>query len=97
VTSNRPLEDWGKLLGHVPMATAILDRFPHHADVLTIAGRSYHLRQKPVECNGLGWGERPAQTRHGQTTRRVGAPDHIRDRRRRDHRPDHAELRNALE
>jgi DNA replication protein DnaC len=27
MTSNRPLEDWGKLLGDVPSATAILDRF----------------------------------------------------------------------
>ena len=28
------------------MATAILDRFLHHADVITITGRSYRLRQK---------------------------------------------------
>ena len=27
MTSNRLLEDWGKLLGDVPSATAILDRF----------------------------------------------------------------------
>ena len=27
MTSNRPLEDWGKLIGDVPAATAILDRF----------------------------------------------------------------------
>ena len=44
MTSNRPLEDWGKLLGDVPSATAILDRFLHHAEVLTINGRSYRLR-----------------------------------------------------
>ena len=35
MTSNRPLEDWGKLIGDVPSATAILDRFLHHAVVLT--------------------------------------------------------------
>ena len=46
LTSNRPLEDWGKRLGDVPMATAILDRFLHHADVISITGRSYRLRQK---------------------------------------------------
>ena len=34
MTSNRPLEDWGKLLGDVPTATAILDRFLHHAEVV---------------------------------------------------------------
>jgi DNA replication protein DnaC len=27
MTSNRPLEDWGKLIGDVPSASAILDRF----------------------------------------------------------------------
>lgn len=30
MTSNRPLEDWGKLIGDVPSTTAILDRFLHH-------------------------------------------------------------------
>jgi DNA replication protein DnaC len=44
MTSNRPLEDWGKLLGDVPSATAILDRFLHHAVTITITGRSYRLR-----------------------------------------------------
>jgi DNA replication protein DnaC len=46
MTSNRPLEDWGKLLGDVPAATAILDRFLHHADIITITGRSYRLKDK---------------------------------------------------
>lgn len=44
MTSNRPLEDWGKLIGDVPSATAILDRFLHHAEVLSFSGRSYRLR-----------------------------------------------------
>ena len=46
MTSNRPLEDWGKLIGDVPSATAILDRFLHHAEVITITGRSYRLKNK---------------------------------------------------
>jgi DNA replication protein DnaC len=44
MTSNRPLEDWGKLIGDGPSATAILDRFLHHAEVLSFSGRSYRLR-----------------------------------------------------
>jgi DNA replication protein DnaC len=44
MTSNRPLEDWGKLIGDVPSATAILDRFLHHAEIITITGRSYRLK-----------------------------------------------------
>jgi hypothetical protein len=44
MTSNRPLEDWGKLVGDVPSATAILDRFLHHAEVIAVTGKSYRLR-----------------------------------------------------
>jgi DNA replication protein DnaC len=46
MTSNRPLEDWGKLIGDVPAATAILDRFLHNAEVIPITGRSYRLRHR---------------------------------------------------
>ena len=46
MTTNRPLEDWGKLLGDVPTATAILDRFLHHSEIITITGKSYRLRQR---------------------------------------------------
>ena len=54
MTSNRPLEDWGKLIGDVPSATAILDRFLHHATIIAIAGKSYRLRNQnsqPAEQN----------------------------------------------
>ena len=44
MTTNRPIEDWGKLIGDVPSATAILDRFLHHAEFITITGRSYRLK-----------------------------------------------------
>lgn len=44
MTSNRPLEDWGKLIGDVPSATAILDRFLHHAEIVSMTGKSYRLR-----------------------------------------------------
>ena len=46
MTSNRPLEDWGKLLQDVPAASAILDRFLQHAEVISIKGRSYRLKGK---------------------------------------------------
>ena len=44
MTSNRPLEDWGKLLQDVPTAGAVLDRFLHHATIVTITGESYRLK-----------------------------------------------------
>ena len=34
LTSNRPVEDWGKLLGDVAAVTAMLDRLLHHGHVL---------------------------------------------------------------
>jgi DNA replication protein DnaC len=46
MTSNRPIEEWGKLLNDVPAATAILDRFLHHADIIEITGRSYRLHHR---------------------------------------------------
>ncbi|HLQ45462.1 MAG TPA: ATP-binding protein [Planctomycetaceae bacterium] len=44
MTSNRPLEDWGKLIGDVPAATAILNRFRQAAEILEITGHSDRLR-----------------------------------------------------
>jgi DNA replication protein DnaC len=51
MTSNRPLEDWAKLIGDVPAATAILDRFLQHAQVITITGRSYRLKDHAQQKN----------------------------------------------
>jgi DNA replication protein DnaC len=47
MTSNRPLEEWGKLLNDVPTAGAILDRFLHHAQVIAITGKSYRVKEAP--------------------------------------------------
>jgi hypothetical protein len=49
MTSNRPLEDWGKLIGDVPAAAAILDRFLHHAELIEITGKSYRLRNRDCD------------------------------------------------
>lgn len=51
ITSNRPVEDWGKLLGDTAAAAALLDRLLHHAHVLTCGPRSWRTRLQ---------GERPA-------------------------------------
>jgi len=44
ITSNRPVEDWGKLLGDVPAVSAMLDRLLHHAHVLKCGPRSWRTR-----------------------------------------------------
>jgi len=46
MTSNRPIEDWGKLLRDLPAATAILDRFLHHAEVIEMVGKSYRMKDR---------------------------------------------------
>jgi DNA replication protein DnaC len=45
ITSNRPVEDWGKLLGDVAAVSATLDRLLHHAHVLKCGPRSWRTRQ----------------------------------------------------
>jgi DNA replication protein DnaC len=61
MTSNRPLEDWGKLVGDVPSATAILDRFLHHSEIIQISGKSYRLgnRDKPSKDTKAPTGSPP--------------------------------------
>lgn len=49
MTSNRPIEEWGKLIGDVPSATAILDRFLHHAEIINIKGKSYRLKDRVAQ------------------------------------------------
>ncbi len=44
LTSNLSFNDWGNLLGDDVLATAMLDRLLHHAEVITINGRSYRMR-----------------------------------------------------
>ena len=49
MTSNRPIEEWGKLLSDVPAAGAILDRLLHDAEIISITGRSYRLQPNPKQ------------------------------------------------
>jgi DNA replication protein DnaC len=69
MTSNRPLEDWGKLIGDVPAATAILDRFLQDAELIQITGRSYRLRgrQTDKESRPESPESTPAEPHNGQS------------------------------
>lgn len=44
ITSNRPVEDWGKLLGDTAAVAAMLDRLLHHAHVLKCGPRSWRTK-----------------------------------------------------
>jgi DNA replication protein DnaC len=49
LTSNRPVEDWGKLLGDVAAVTAMLDRILHHGHVLKCGPKSWRTKTAKTE------------------------------------------------
>jgi DNA replication protein DnaC len=53
LASNRPVDDWGKLLGDTAAVTALLDRLLHHAHILKCGPRSWrtkvHTDLRPAE------------------------------------------------
>jgi DNA replication protein DnaC len=44
LTSNRPVEDWGKLLGDTAAVSSMLDRLLHHGHVLKCGPRSWRVK-----------------------------------------------------
>jgi DNA replication protein DnaC len=45
ITSNRPFEDWARLLGDVVVVTPLLDRLMHHGHLLKFEGKSWRLKE----------------------------------------------------
>ena len=45
ITSNRPFEDWGKLLGDAVIVAPLLDRLLHHGHLLKFEGKSWRLKE----------------------------------------------------
>jgi DNA replication protein DnaC len=48
LTSNRPVEDWGKMLGDTAAVSAMLDRLLHHGHVLKCGPRSWRTKVAPA-------------------------------------------------
>jgi len=48
LTSNRPLENWGKLLHDNATSSAILDRLLHRGHLLQFEGKSYRLKEASI-------------------------------------------------
>jgi DNA replication protein DnaC len=44
LTSNRPVEDWGKILSDVAAVSSMLDRLLHHGHVLKCGPRSWRTK-----------------------------------------------------
>lgn len=46
LTGNKSFAEWGALLGDEILASALLDRLVHHAEVISISGQSYRLKDR---------------------------------------------------
>lgn len=52
ITSNRSVDDWGKLLGDVVVAAPLLDRIMHHGHLLDFDGKSWRLKEASSRMAG---------------------------------------------
>ncbi len=50
MTSNKPFSAWGEVFGDEVVATAMIDRLIHHAEILSLKGDSYRLRGKDLDA-----------------------------------------------
>ena len=48
VTSNKPFGRWGEVLGDAVVAVAMIDRLVHHAEVVSLKGDSYRLKDRDL-------------------------------------------------
>jgi DNA replication protein DnaC len=54
VTSNKPFSAWGEIFGDEVTAVAMIDRLVHHAEILSLKGDSYRLRDKDLGARPHG-------------------------------------------
>lgn len=52
LTSNKSFSEFGQVFGDEVLATAILDRFLHHCEVVPINGPSYRLKNRLTAIDG---------------------------------------------
>jgi len=48
VTSNKPFGRWGEVFGDAVVAAAMIDRLVHHAEVVSMKGDSYRLKDRDL-------------------------------------------------
>ncbi|MDP9257306.1 MAG: ATP-binding protein, partial [Actinomycetota bacterium] len=49
VTSNKPFSEWGGIFGDDTTAAAMIDRLVHHAEILSLKGDSYRLKDRDLD------------------------------------------------
>ena len=45
VTTNRPFSEWGEVFPNAPCVVSLIDRLIHHAEIISIQGESYRLKE----------------------------------------------------
>lgn len=66
LTTNLAFNDWSTVFPNATCATALIERVVHHADIVTIEGESYRVRESQAEAN---------KRRDERTGRRRGTRD----------------------
>jgi DNA replication protein DnaC len=60
VTSNKPFSAWGEIFGDDAVAIAMVDRLVHHAELLSLKGDSYRLKDRDLGARpGRDLGDTP--------------------------------------
>lgn len=59
ITTNRPFAEWGEVFPNAACVVSLVDRLVHHAEIITIQGESYRLKEAK---------ERAEQRQHTRTT-----------------------------
>jgi DNA replication protein DnaC len=57
VTSNKPFSGWGEIFGDEVVAAAMIDRLVHHAEIVSLKGDSYRLKDKDLGARPAAAGE----------------------------------------
>ena len=74
LTSDRPVDDWGKLLGDTAAVTALLDRLLHHAHVLKCGPRNWRTRVQTSAGGGRPMGSATSSSGTGGVSTRCARP-----------------------
>jgi DNA replication protein DnaC len=68
ITTNRPFAEWGEVFPNAACVVSLVDRLVHHAEIITIQGESYRLKEAKERA------EQRHQTRPAAPPRQVRQP-----------------------
>jgi len=69
VTTNRPFSEWGEVFPNAACVVSLVDRLVHHAQILTIEGESYRIKEAQETAARRTQTAKPASRSNRKTTR----------------------------